>query len=158
MNLIKALIFLISISWTSIGFACRGGESEPKDSLEEAVAAAKIVLLAEAVEVEGDSEEKPFSAPNKAPLSTANRGITKANFKVLKSWKGSPGKSISFALETGRSCDIGKYLLKGTRWFFIADKDGDTISTRSHSQRLFEPAEEIKITNKISQILALKAK
>lgn len=115
--------------------ACRGGERNTKLSFAQAFAEAKLVVFAEAVIAESQGPPKIEKQPTiSAPEKT--------EFKVLKAWKGSPGKSVSFTLETGRSCDIGRALENGSKWIFFAKADGEHIHTASHSRRLYSPEEE----------------
>jgi hypothetical protein len=120
--------------FTQSALACRGVEG-PKNSLAEALERAKLVFI-------GKISDSSFSGAE-----------TRAEFQVLKVLKGDLPKELSFMIQTGRSCDLGRYVEQGSEWLIFADKPGDLIVTASHSRRLFDPDERKNIEQELESIL-----
>jgi hypothetical protein len=140
-NFIAAICLFVSIPG-GCAEACRGGENTPKDSLESAFKGASMVFIGEVVSV----------------LVREKKDVL-ATFKILKSWKGSKSGTVSIPVQTGRSCDLGRYVEIGSKWFVLIDakakpeaKTEITISTQSHSRRLFELKEEEAIVIEVEKL------
>jgi len=133
---LAALSILLSMLVTTHAMACRGGENTPTDTLQSAFKGASTVFVGEVVSVvERDGKD------------------VLATFKILKSWKGLKSGTISIALQTGRSCDLGRYVESGSKWFILLS-GGSFVATKSHSRRLFEAKDEEQIVNEIEKLKA----
>lgn len=130
---LTGLSLLLSMLVTTPAMACRGGENTPIDSLETAFKGASTVFVGEVVSV---VERKGTDVL--------------ATFKILKSWKGLKSGTISLAVQTGRSCDLGRYVDIGSKWFVLVS--GSFIETKSHSRRFFEPEEEEMLVKEIEKL------
>lgn len=129
-------LILLSMLVTVPALACRGGENTPTDSLESAFKSASTVFIGEVVSVvENDKKD------------------VLATFKILKSWKGLKSGTLSIPVQTGRSCDLGRYVESGSKWFILLS-GGSFVATKSHSRRLFEAKEEEQIVNEIEKLRA----
>ena len=135
---LPGLSILISMLLTEHAMACRGGENTPTDSLESAFKGASTVFVGEVVSVK----------------ERAGKDVL-ATFKVLKSWKGLKSGTISIPVQTGRSCDLGRFVDLGSKWFILVGKISMSgpakvprkkseiiVATQGHSRRFFEPKEE----------------
>ena len=127
MKFLIQFIFLTAFS-TPIAFACRGTETQVKESLEDSFKKAQIVFIGTIISME---EPKDYE--------------TRVSLKVDRKLKRLDLEKPWFRLETGRSCDLGRYAEIGSRWIIFADKVGDKIYTRSHSQRIFDQETEASI-------------
>ena len=99
-----------------------------KESLEDTFKNAQIVFIGTILSMEDPKDHE-----------------TRVSFKVDQKLKKMDVDKPWFRLETGRSCDLGRYADIGSRWIIFADKVGDKIFTRSHSQRLFDQETEASI-------------
>ena len=128
----KSIIFLnlvmVLLLIPQMALACRGGESDSKEPLSLAYKNSSTVFIGKVLKVSSSSSS---SSPDLI-----------ATFKIVRSFKGQKEGTLTFPVETGRSCDLGKYLEADSRWFVIAKNAGDKILTASHSRRLFDSKEE----------------
>lgn len=129
-------IYLFLFLAAPIAEACRGGENTPPESIEKAYKNAAIVFIGTVISVDPPKKGKDV-------VST---------FEVSRSWKGMKSGTLSFPVETGRSCDLGKDIEVGSRWFVLVSKAGERIVTASHSRRLFVLKEEEKLIEEVEKI------
>lgn len=129
------MTFVLTIT-PSIASACRGGENTPPNSFEHAYKDASIAFIGKVVSIESPSKKNVV-----------------ATFEIQRAWKGPKTGNPHFEIETGRSCDLGKYVEVGSRWFILANKDGEKILTASHSHRLFDTKE---LENQIKELEKIK--
>ncbi len=106
--------------------ACRGSETNPPNTFENGYREASQVFIGKVTST--------TSSPNSQDVT--------ATFAILQSWKGNKSGQLTFSVQTGRSCDLGRFVEVGTKWFVMVNKLGDKIMTASHSHRLFDAQEE----------------
>lgn len=131
---IPALFLFIVLFTAASASACRGNEKRPKDSFEEAAKKAPIAFVGTIV-----------TAENPANFET------KVTFKVEQGLKEKINEKLWFRIQTGRSCDLGKYVEIGSRWIILANEIGELILTDSHSRRLFDKKEELEVIEKLKK-------
>jgi hypothetical protein len=116
---------IIFSSVPSIAKACRGGENIPSNSFAQAYKSASIVFIGTVTSIDRPKDKDIV-----------------ATFEIDRSWKGPKNGNLQFSMETGRSCDLEKFVEAGSRWLILADNAGERILTASHSHRLFKTKEE----------------
>lgn len=126
---------LLASIFASLAEACRGGESTPPDSLASALQTASTVFLGEVISAD----------------KMDGKNVV-ATFKVVKGWKGPKGGMLDLPVQTGRSCDLGRFVENGTKWFVVL-KEERIVATRSHSRRLFESEEEVQLIQEVDKLL-----
>lgn len=114
--------------------ACRGTESAASKPLAEAARDSAIVVIGEVTAITAKPQHD-----------------VQVTLKVLRSLKPSAPKTLQFALQTGRSCDLGKSAELGSRWFVLAKRPGERLLTGSHARRLFSVSEEAELVKLFPQ-------